>query len=262
MSVRRPILAANWKMHKMVQEAVAFVDDLLPLVADADGVEIVIAPSFTALEPVSARLAGSGVALAAQNVHAEPRGAFTGEVSVGQLADTGCSYAIVGHSERRTLFAETDEQVARKATALLEAGLSAIVCVGETLDEHETGRTAAVVGSQLEGSLAGLPESAAEHLVVAYEPVWAIGTGRTATPETAQDVHAFIRERLRDLFGAAASGIRIQYGGSVKPENVYALMAQPDIDGALVGGASLDPEAFARIVRFELQESQSQEKDR
>ncbi|UCE87831.1 MAG: triose-phosphate isomerase, partial [Deltaproteobacteria bacterium] len=173
------------------------------------------------------------------------------EIAAGMLADLGCSYAIVGHSERRAIFGEDDAFVARKAEALLRHAIRPIVCVGETAEQREAGRTFEVVGSQLEGSLARVADAAAERVVIAYEPVWAIGTGKTATPEIAQEVHAFIRERLVKRFGDAASQVRIQYGGSVTPENVYALMAQPEIDGALVGGASLDPERFARIVRFE-----------
>jgi triosephosphate isomerase len=251
--VRRPILAANWKMHKTVGDALRFAEDFLPRVRDAEGVDVVLAPPFTALERLGDALAGSQVGLAAQNVNPEAQGAFTGEISPGMLVDVGCRYAIVGHSERRSLYGETDADVARKAAALLAHGLQPIVCVGETLGEREAGRTFEVVGSQLAGSLAGLPESRADEIVIAYEPVWAIGTGRTATPETAQEVHGFIREQLAKRFPAASS-MRIQYGGSVKPDNVYSLMAQPDIDGALVGGASLDPEAFARIVHFEAQE--------
>jgi triosephosphate isomerase len=246
--VRRPILAGNWKMHKTVQEAVAFVEDFLPRVENVQGVEIVLAPPFPALEAVGRTLEGSQVALAAQNVHSEPAGAFTGEVSPGMLAELGCAYTIVGHSERRALFGETSAFVARKAEALLAEGLRPIVCVGETLEEREGGRTFEVVGSQLEESLARVPPERAEVVVVAYEPVWAIGTGRTATPEIAQEVHAFVRERLTKLFADDAARIRIQYGGSVKPDNVAALLAQPDIDGALVGGASLDPESFAALV--------------
>jgi triosephosphate isomerase len=249
--VRRPILAANWKMHKTVGEALEFVESLLPLVQDAGAVEVVIAPPFTALDRVGQRLAGTAVALAAQNLNPAEQGAFTGEVSAPMLADLGCRYAIVGHSERRNLYAESDALVARKAAALLAHGLRPIVCVGETLEQREAGQTFDVVGDQLSGSLAGVPDGAGAEIVVAYEPVWAIGTGRTATPETAQQVHAFIRGRLAVRFGEAGQQICIQYGGSVKPENVDALMAQPDIDGALVGGASLDPEAFARIVRFQ-----------
>jgi triosephosphate isomerase len=246
--VRGPILAGNWKMHKTVKEAVAFVEDFLPRVEGVRGVEIVLAPPFPALEAVGRALEGSQVALAAQNVHPEPAGAFTGEVSPGMLAELGCAYAIVGHSERRALFGETSGFVARKAEALLAEGLRPIVCVGETLEEREAGRTFEVVGGQLEESLGRVPRERAEVVVVAYEPVWAIGTGRTATPEIAQEVHAFVRERLAKLFADGADRIRIQYGGSVKPDNVAALLAQPDIDGALVGGASLDPESFSTLV--------------
>jgi triosephosphate isomerase len=254
--MRRPILAANWKMYKTAPEAADFVEAFLPLVEDAGGVDIAIAPPFTALDRVAQLLEGSGVALAAQNVNPEPQGAFTGEISPGMLADLGCRYAVVGHSERRALFAETDAFVAHKARALLEGGIWPIVCVGETLEEREASRTFDVVGGQLEGSLADIPAAEASEVVVAYEPIWAIGTGRTATPELAQEVHGFIRERLARQFGAAvAEAMRIQYGGSVKPDNVDGLMARADIDGALVGGASLDPESFARIVHFESQES-------
>jgi triosephosphate isomerase len=249
--MRRPILAANWKMHKSTGEAAAFATDFLPRVKDAAGVDAVIAPPFTALERLGEVLTGSSVALAAQNVNPEEQGAFTGEISPAMLVDLGCTYAIVGHSERRALYGESDEFVARKAAALLAHDICPIVCVGESLEEREADRTFDVVGGQLEKSLARIPADRAEEIVVAYEPVWAIGTGKTATPEMAQEVHAFVRERLAKLLGGAAQAIRIQYGGSVKPENVGALMAQPDIDGALVGGASLDPEAFAKIVCFE-----------
>jgi triosephosphate isomerase len=218
--MRRPILAANWKMHKTTAEAAAFASAFLPLVEDAGDVDAVIAPPFTALESVGSALAGSSVALAAQNVNPEEKGAFTGEISPGMLAHLGCAYAIVGHSERRSLYGESDDFVARKAHALLEIGIRPIVCVGESLEQREAGRTFDVVGTQLDGSLAEVATDRAADVVVAYEPVWAIGTGRTATPEMAQEVHAFIRERL----GA---------------------------DGALVGGASLEPEPFARIVKFE-----------
>jgi triosephosphate isomerase len=248
--MRRPILAANWKMYKTAGEAAAFVTAFLPLVKDAGGVDIAIAPPFTALDRTGRALAGTQVALAAQNVSPEEQGAFTGEVAPGMLADLGCAYGIVGHSERRSLYGETDALVASKAAALLRHGIRPIVCVGESLAQREAGSTLAVVAGQLDGSLAGLPAERAEEIVIAYEPVWAIGTGRTATPEIAQEVHAQVRARLRQRFGAAGDRIRIQYGGSVKPDNVDALMAQPDIDGALVGGASLDPNAFARIVRF------------
>ncbi len=253
--MRLPIVAANWKMHKTAAEAVAFVEDFLPRVARVRGVEIVIAPPFTALDRVRQTLAGSAVKWAAQNVNPEAQGAFTGEVAPGMLAELGCAYAIVGHSERRALYAESDEFVARKAAALLGCGIRPILCVGETLEQREAGRSVEVVGAQLEGSLATVPQERAEDVVLAYEPVWAIGTGRTATPEMAQTVHAFIREWLGKRFGEAGAGIRIQYGGSVKPDNASALMQQPDIDGALVGGASLDPESFAKIVGFDAREA-------
>jgi len=249
--VRTPILVANWKMHMTAAEAVSFAEAFVPLVGSAAGIDIAIAPPFTALDRLARALAGSNVALAAQNVNPEPKGAFTGEIAPGMLAELGCRYAIVGHSERRTYYGESSAYVANKAGALFAAGIAPIVCVGESLEEREAGRTTEVVGAQLEGSLALVPEARAAELVIAYEPIWAIGTGRTATPETAQQVHAFVRERLGARFGAAGDQIRIQYGGSVKPENVDELMAQPDIDGALVGGASLDPAAFSRIVLFE-----------
>ncbi len=248
--MRRPILAANWKMHKTTGEAEAFAAAFLPLVADAREVDVVLAPPFTALDRLGRALAGSDVMLAAQNVNPEEKGAYTGEIAPSMLVDVGCHYAIVGHSERRTLYGEGDALVARKAAALFAAGLLPIVCVGESLEEREAGRTFDVVGTQLAGSLAEVPAERAAEVVVAYEPIWAIGTGKTATPEIAQEVHAFAREQLHERFGSAGDVIRIQYGGSVKPDNVDELMAQADIDGALVGGASLEPEAFSRIVRF------------
>jgi triosephosphate isomerase len=249
--MRRPIFAANWKMYKTAGEALDFAYAFLPRVEGAKDVDVVIAPPFTALDRIGRVLAGHGVALAAQDVGAVAEGAFTGEISARMLADLGCRYGIVGHSERRALHAETDALVARKAAALLAVGIRPILCVGESLEQREAGRTFEVLGAQVEGSLAQVPRGRAEEIVLAYEPVWAIGTGRTATPEIAQEAHAFLRARLVARFAGSAERIRIQYGGSVKPENVYALMAQPDIDGALVGGASLDPVAFARIVRFE-----------
>ncbi len=248
--MRKPILAANWKMQKTTDEAIAFADAFLPLVAEAD-VDIVIAPAFTLLGQLGSKLAGSRVALAAQNVNPNEGGAFTGEIAPAMLVDMGCAYAIVGHSERRALYAETDALVSQKAAALLAHDIRPIVCVGETLDQRDAGSALSVVAEQLTGSLAEIPKERATEIVVAYEPVWAIGTGRTATPQIAQEVHASIRSVLQDLFGAAGADIRIQYGGSVKPETVYDLMNQPDIDGAWVGGASLDPVAFSRIVHFE-----------
>jgi len=246
--MRRRILAANWKMHKSPSDARSFAQDFLARLAGPVDLDVVIAPPFPCLEALSAALRGSAVSLAAQNVHPEPKGAFTGEVSPGMLAELGCTYTIVGHSERRALFGETSDFVAHKARALLAQGIRPIVCVGETLDEREAERTFDVVGAQIEGSLAGIEAEQVDELVLAYEPVWAIGTGRTATPEMAQEVHGYVRERLTGLFGETASRIRIQYGGSVKPANAGELLAQPDIDGALVGGASLEPESFAAIV--------------
>lgn len=248
--MRRPILAANWKMQKVIGEAESFVRTFLPLVKNASDVDVVIAPPFTALARVGAALQGSEIVLAAQNVNAEDGGAFTGEIAPRMLADLGCGYAIVGHSERRTLYGETNQTVAAKAAALLARQIRPIVCVGESLEEREGEKTFAVINSQISESLSEIPRDRAEEIVVAYEPIWAIGTGRTATPEMAQEVHAIIREQLRQRFGEAGGEIRIQYGGSVKPENVRDLMGQTDIDGALVGGASLDPDSFAKIVRF------------
>jgi len=247
---RKPIVAANWKMQKSAGEAQTFAEKLLPQITDSDSVEIVIAPPFTALDRLARTLGGSDIAIASQNSSAEAPGAHTGEISVAMLSEFGCRYGIVGHSERRTLYGDTDALVARKAAALQRAGIGPIVCVGETLEEREAGRTLDVVGASVQNSLDGVTATGPNDLVIAYEPVWAIGTGRTATPEIAQEVHAFIREALDSAFGAVAESIRIQYGGSVNPENAAALMAQPDIDGALVGGASLDPNSFAELIHL------------
>ena len=251
--MRRPILAANWKLYKTRAEAAGFVAalrDLLGPGAEGDP-EVVIAPPFTALDAARAAIGDAPIGLAAQNVCAETEGAFTGEIAPRMLADLGCGYCIVGHSERRHIYAETSADVARKLCALQAADITPILCVGEQLAEREAGETNAVVGAQLAESLEGADPAKAAALVVAYEPVWAIGTGVTATPELAQEAHAFIRQRLRERFGAAGDAIRIQYGGSVKPDNVAAIMAQPDIDGALVGGASLEPDSFHRIVTYD-----------
>ena len=248
--MRLPVFAANWKMHKTLGEARSYAEAFRRLVGRAPGCEVVIAGPFPALAALRDAFAGTPVAVAAQNVHPEPQGAYTGEVSVPMLVDAGCRWVILGHSERRTLFGEGDALVARKLGAALAARLRPIVCVGESLAEREADRTVEVVGGQLAGSLAGVPAERASDLVLAYEPVWAIGTGKTATPEIAQEVHAFARDWLAKRFGAeVAAAIRIQYGGSVKPDNSAALMRQPDIDGALVGGASLDPASFWAIIR-------------
>ncbi len=248
--MRRPILAGNWKMYKSASEAQAFAELLLPQIDSGLLVDIVIAAPFTALDRLGRALGGSVVSLAAQNLNAEPEGAFTGEISASMLSELSCRYAIVGHSERRALYGETSADVSRKAKALQRAGIRPIVCVGESLEERDQGLTLEIVGAALEQSLSGVEAGDGSALVVAYEPVWAIGTGRNATPEIAQEVHAFIRESLDKQFGAVAESIRIQYGGSVNPANAASLMAQPDIDGALVGGASLEADSFAALINF------------
>jgi triosephosphate isomerase len=249
MANRTPVVFGNWKLHNTVTESVELVTELKNQLAAVRDVEIGVAPVFTSIVPVAKRLEGTSIRVAGQNCHSEERGAFTGEVAPSLLRDAGASYVIVGHSERRQLFGETDEGVAAKARAAIDAGLSVILCVGETEEERDGGRTEDRVGSQLDGGLARLGEEDLARLVLAYEPVWAIGTGRTATPAQAQEVHAFIRDRLRQRFGAAADALRLQYGGSVKPKNAEQLLGQPDIDGALVGGASLKAEDFTAIVK-------------
>ena len=252
MTGRMPLMAANWKMHFTVDEAVALVDELKNGITRFDDREVVVAPPFTALAAVASTLANSPIKLAGQNCYWESQGAYTGEVSPPMLRDLGCQYAIVGHSERRQYFGETDESVNRKVMALFAVDLASILCIGETLEERQAGKTFDVLAEQLKGSLAGLDEEQAGKLVVAYEPVWAIGTGHTATPEQAQEAHAFVRDNLAKHFNnAVAKDIRILYGGSVKADNVDELMAQVDIDGALVGGASLKADSFIRIVDFE-----------
>jgi triosephosphate isomerase len=247
---RLPIVVGNWKLQNNVAEALALATEVKNAVAQLRDVEVGIAPVFTALYPVGKRLEDSKVRLCAQNVFWEDKGAWTGEVSAPLLADVGVSYVIVGHSERRQHFGELDAAVGLRARAVLRAGLSAIVCVGETDKERDANETFGRVTAQLEGALAPLSAADAAKIVIAYEPVWAIGTGRTATPAQAQEVHAFIRKRLEERWSPAVAGaVRIQYGGSVKPENAAELMSQPDIDGALVGGASLKAESFVAIAR-------------
>lgn len=250
--MRKPIMAANWKMNCDIAQARELVSAFKGLVDGVSGVDIVLAPSFTVLSVVAQLIGGTNIELAAQNMYWEESGAYTGEVSPLMLKDAGCSYIIIGHSERRAYFGETDETVNKKLKAALHYGLNPIVCVGETLSQREAGETTQVVGRQLQGGLAGLTTTQASQVVIAYEPVWAIGTGKTATPAQANEVHSFIRKQLAEGFDqTTAQAIRIQYGGSVKPDNVDILMAEPDIDGALVGGAALKADSFARIVKFE-----------
>lgn len=247
---RRMILAANWKMNKLAAEAVGFVLAFLPLVQGQKEREVVLCPAFPHLRVVKEALEGSWVKLGAQNMHWEEKGAFTGEVSPLMLKDAGCQYVIVGHSERRQYFAETDAVVNRKIRAAFAHDLLPILCVGETLAEREQGETETVIKRQVTDALAGVSPAAVTNLVIAYEPVWAIGTGRAARPDDAQAVAGLIRRTVAELYGEEAAGqVRIQYGGSVTPENVSAFLQEPDIDGALVGGASLSPETFAAIVK-------------
>ncbi|WP_003540452.1 triose-phosphate isomerase [Desulfotomaculum nigrificans] len=250
--MRQMIIAGNWKMHKTVSEAVSFVQELKQQVASVP-VEVVVCPPFTALAPVAEALKGSSIALAAQNMHWENQGAFTGEISPLMLKEIGCKYVVLGHSERRQYFGETDETVNKKVKAALEHGLVPIVCVGETLAQREANATEQVVATQTRGALADLSPEQVAGLVIAYEPVWAIGTGKTASDQDAQQVNRYIRQVIAQEFGqSAAEAVRIQYGGSVKPGNARGLMSQPDIDGALVGGASLKVEDFKGIIENSL----------
>ncbi|RLB67723.1 MAG: triose-phosphate isomerase [Deltaproteobacteria bacterium] len=249
--MRKPMIAGNWKLHNTLEESSRLVSELIPAVADNQDVEIVVSPVFTALSKVAEKISGSNIKLAAQNCYSEPQGAFTGEVSPLLLQDVGCQYAIIGHSERRQLFGENDKLINSKAHALAKAGLGIIFCIGETLEERETDQTLDVLRRQVRLGLKNLSTDLLANLVVAYEPVWAIGTGKTASDEQAQEAHAFIRALLTELSDKkTADATRILYGGSVKPGNVDGLMNQPDVDGALVGGASLKAEDFARIINF------------
>ena len=248
---RRTFIAGNWKMNKTVAEATALVRELRAAVSMVrDRVEIAVAPPFTALHPVAKALEDSNISLAGQNCHADASGAFTGEVSAPMLKEVGCSWVILGHSERRQYFGETDTGVNRKVAAVLKAGMLPIICVGETLAEREAGKTLSVVETQVKGCLSGFGKDEGGKFVIAYEPVWAIGTGKTATSRQAQEVHAHIRGLLTGLWGKdTAEAVRIQYGGSVKADNAAELLGMPDIDGALVGGASLKVSDFAAIVK-------------
>jgi triosephosphate isomerase len=250
--MRKPVIAGNWKMYKTVSESVETALALKPLVANANHCEVVIAPVFTALKTVADRLEGSNIKVAGQDCATETgEGAHTGEVAAFMLKDAGASLVIIGHSERRQYYFETDSFVKRKAQAAIVSGLTVILCVGETLAQRDQGIAEAVVRGQLEGGLSGLTASDLSRIIIAYEPVWAIGTGRTATPEQAQEMHAFIRRVLREGYSdEVADAMRLLYGGSVKPDNIAGLMVQEDIDGALVGGASLKADAFAQIVNY------------
>jgi triosephosphate isomerase len=249
--MRKKIIAANWKMHMTQGESEAFLTTFLREIGDLDEVEIVIAPPFTTIPKVSELVTQTqNIKVGAQNMHWERSGAFTGEISPAMLRELFVRYVVLGHSERRTLFGETDEIVNRKVHAAYGEVLRPILCVGETLEQREKGHFEKVLSSQLRGSLAGVETKELQETVIAYEPVWAIGTGKTATAGQAQEAHAFIRQILREMSDeATAEKIRIQYGGSVKPDNARTLLSQPDIDGALVGGASLDPRSFAQIVQ-------------
>ncbi|MEP6704808.1 MAG: triose-phosphate isomerase [Acidobacteriota bacterium] len=250
--MRKPVIAGNWKMYKLLAEAVDTAVSLKPLVSNANHCEVVIAPVFTVLKTVAERLEGSNIRVAAQDCAAESKqGAHTGEVAADMIKDAGCSHVIVGHSERRQFYGDTDSVVNMKTKSAIQAGLVAIVCVGESLAEREGGRAESVVQTQLIMGFDGLTVADTERIIIAYEPVWAIGTGKTATPEQAQEMHSVIRQTVADIHGNdVAAEMRILYGGSVKAENIRELMSQEDVDGALVGGASLEAETFANIVNY------------
>jgi triosephosphate isomerase len=247
--MRTPLLAGNWKMHKTVTEAVRYIKEFRSLVKDFSGIDIVVAAPFTAIHGAAEAARNSNVQIAAQDTSWEPEGAFTGEVSAGMLREAGAEYVIVGHSERRTLFGETDSTVNWKLAAALREGLAPIVCVGETLEQRERSETFAVLDRQLEAGFEGVAAEQMAQVVIAYEPIWAIGTGRNATPEQASEAHGYIRGRVRARHGEATAELcRVIYGGSVKPDNVESIVTRPDVDGALVGGASLDVQGFFEIV--------------
>jgi triosephosphate isomerase (TIM) len=247
---RRRVIAGNWKMFKNQKQTRAFFRALKPLVAEITDCDIVIAPPFTSIPAAVKAAKGTTIGISAQNVFWEKEGAFTGEISVAMLVEAGCGYSIIGHSERRQFFGETNETVLKKTKAALAAGLTPIVCIGEMLADRETGNTEKVIEEQFKGSVGALTHEEFSRILIAYEPVWAIGTGRTATPEIAAVVHQFVRQCAATRFSAShASAIRILYGGSVKPDNIQGLLAQEELDGALVGGASLDPKSFASLVK-------------
>lgn len=245
--MRTPFIAANWKMNKTIGETASFINEFIPLVKDVGDVEIVIAPPFTSIHAASVLLKNYNIKLCAQDVFYEEKGAYTGEISPLMLTDIGCKYVIIGHSERRQYFHETDEIINKKIKAAKRHNLGVIMCIGESLQERESGKTFDILKKEIENGLADIQPN---NIVLAYEPIWAIGTGKTATTEQAQEAHAYIRERLALLYSNKADEIRILYGGSVTPDNIDSLMSCKDVDGALVGGASLKADSFARIVRF------------
>jgi triosephosphate isomerase len=250
-NTRTPLIAGNWKMYKTCDQAVETARSIKDLVAGATGVDIMIAPPFTALALVAQEIKDSNIGLGAQNLHWEAEGAYTGEIAADMIVSSGCRYVIIGHSERRQYFGETDQTVNRKVRAAIDAGLTPVMCIGETEAQREAGETFSVLDKQVKNGLESFVLDDLQTLVIAYEPVWAIGTGKTATTEQAQEVHAHVRQWFNKQFNDAfAQGLRILYGGSVKPSNVKDLMAMPDLDGALVGGASLDPQSFSQLVRY------------
>lgn len=249
--MRIPVIAGNWKLYKTTHEALDLINSLIPLVKETKGVDVIVAPVFTVLQSVGQAISGANIKLSAQDCFWEEEGAFTGEIAPRMLLDAGCTHVIIGHSERRQYFGETDETVNKKARAAIAAGLTVLFCVGETLDERESNSTLDILRKQVTEGLRGISEKELGKVVIAYEPVWAIGTGKTATDDQAQDAHSFIRGMVAGLYGQeAADSMRILYGGSVKPENIKGLMAQEDIDGALVGGASLKADSFAAIANY------------
>ncbi|MBW2966652.1 triose-phosphate isomerase [Candidatus Woesearchaeota archaeon] len=248
--MRKPIIAGNWKMNLNNAEAIDLVNELIPLVKDVADVEIVICPAFTALSEVFRVVDGTNILLGAQDVYFEEKGAFTSQISCDMLKDVGCTYVIIGHSERRQYFGETDESVNKKVKMVLSHGLKPIICVGETLEQREANQTMKIIEEQVKAALNGITKEQMNNVIIAYEPIWAIGTGKTAMPEQAQEVHAFIRNLVLNIYDSdIADNLRIQYGGSVKPDNVKELMEQEDIDGGLIGGASLEAESFSKIVK-------------
>lgn len=247
--MRTPLLAGNWKMYKTMEESASFFEEFIPLVSEVENREVVLFTPFTSLALAVVATEGTDIQIGAQNAHWENEGAYTGEISMGMLNGVDCGWVLIGHSERREYFAETNESANKKVKAALAHGILPILCVGESLEEREAGKTGDKVVTQIREGLAGLTAEEAEEITVAYEPIWAIGTGKTATSEDAQKVCGLIRETLKEMFGQVADKIRVLYGGSVKPENAVELLAQPDIDGALVGGASLKAQDFAKIVK-------------